>query len=118
MRHGAGTSPGRTLGGLLQQILHETAGAAEVHLAGILGFQRPHHLGPHAHAIDLPAGELIHRRFVQADQRAKRAADQMQFIKINIDLARTWPLITKTKAPLPDADEWKDVKEKLHLLKR
>ncbi len=30
--------------------------------------------------------------------------DQQQFIKINVDLSRNWPSITKTKAALPDAD--------------
>jgi ferredoxin len=45
-------------------------------------------------------------------------ADQQQFLKINIDLARKWPSITKTKAALPDADDWKDVKEKLQYLER
>jgi ferredoxin len=43
-------------------------------------------------------------------------ADQQQFIKLNVDLARKWPSITKTKDPLPDADDWKDVKEKLDQL--
>jgi ferredoxin len=42
----------------------------------------------------------------------------MNFIKINVDLARTWPSITKTKAPLPEAEQWKDVKEKLGQLVR
>jgi ferredoxin len=45
-------------------------------------------------------------------------ADQQQFIKINVDLARNWPSITKTKAALPDADQWKDVKNKLDQLVR
>ena len=45
-------------------------------------------------------------------------ADQQQFVKINVDLARKWPSITKTKAALPDADDWKDVKEKLQYLER
>ena len=40
-------------------------------------------------------------------------ADQQHFIKINVDLTPLWPSITKTTAPLPDADDWKDVKEKL-----
>ena len=35
-----------------------------------------------------------------------------------VDLARNWPSITKTIAPLADADQFKDVKEKLHLLVR
>jgi ferredoxin len=43
-------------------------------------------------------------------------ADQQQFIKLNVELSRKWPSITKTKAPLPDADQWKDVQEKLPLL--
>ncbi|MFZ6848966.1 ferredoxin FdxA [Undibacterium sp. RuRC25W] len=45
-------------------------------------------------------------------------ADQQQFIKINADLTRKWPSITKTVAPLADADDWKDVKEKLQYLDR
>lgn len=44
--------------------------------------------------------------------------DQQQFIKINVDLARHWPSITKTIPPLPEAEQFKDVKEKLHLLVR
>jgi ferredoxin len=44
--------------------------------------------------------------------------DQMKFIKINADLIRSWPSITKTTAPLADADEWKDVKDKLQYLER
>ena len=42
--------------------------------------------------------------------------DQQAFIKINVDLARNWPSITKTKAALPEAETMKDVKDKLHLL--
>ena len=34
-------------------------------------------------------------------------------IKINADLAKGWPSITKRKAPLPDADDWKDKTGKL-----
>ena len=45
-------------------------------------------------------------------------ADQVQFIKINVELARAWPSITKTKPGLPDADKWKDVKDKLDKLER
>jgi ferredoxin len=45
-------------------------------------------------------------------------SDQQQFIKLNADLSRNWPSITKTKPALPDADEWKDVKEKLDQLAR
>jgi ferredoxin len=45
-------------------------------------------------------------------------ADQQQFIKLNEVLARNWPSISKTIAPLPDADEWKDKTGKLELLQR
>jgi ferredoxin len=45
-------------------------------------------------------------------------ADQQQFIKINEDLSRHWPSITKTIAPLAEAEEWKDVKDKLEFLQR
>ena len=45
-------------------------------------------------------------------------ADQQQFIKINVDLTPGWPSITKTTTPLPDADDWKDVKVKLQHLVR
>ena len=39
-------------------------------------------------------------------------ADQQQFIKLNVELARKWPSITKSKAPLADAEEWKERKER------
>lgn len=45
-------------------------------------------------------------------------ADQQKFIKINAEVCRTWPSITKTTAPLPDADDWKDVTDKLQYLQR
>jgi len=44
--------------------------------------------------------------------------DQQQFIKMNLELARKWPSITKSKTPLADADDWKDVKEKLQFLEK
>lgn len=45
-------------------------------------------------------------------------ADQQEFIKLNEVLARNWPSITKTTAPLAQAEEWKDVKSKLEFLQR
>jgi len=45
-------------------------------------------------------------------------ADQLHFIKLNEELSRHWPSITKTIAPLAEAEEWKDVKEKLDFLQR
>jgi len=44
--------------------------------------------------------------------------DQQQFIKMNLELAKQWPSITKSKAPLPDADDWKDIKSKLEHLEK
>jgi|APCry1669190288_1035285.scaffolds.fasta_scaffold118225_1 ferredoxin len=43
---------------------------------------------------------------------------QRNFIAINAELSKTWPVITERKPGPADADEWKDVKEKLHLLER
>ncbi len=44
--------------------------------------------------------------------------DQRQFIALNAELAKRWkPIVVKKGAPA-DADEWKDVKNKLHLLER
>jgi len=45
-------------------------------------------------------------------------ADQQQFIALNAELAKAWPSITRTKDPLADADEWKDVRDKLQYLER
>jgi ferredoxin len=43
---------------------------------------------------------------------------QEQFLELNAELARDWPVLTKAKDPPEDADEWKDVKEKLQYLER
>lgn len=43
---------------------------------------------------------------------------QVQFIKLNADLAKTWPVITERKEPPPDADEWLKTPGKLGLLER
>jgi ferredoxin len=44
--------------------------------------------------------------------------DQLHFIKLNAELSRGWPSITKRKPALPDADDWKDQKDKLSELIR
>ncbi len=44
--------------------------------------------------------------------------DQLQFIQLNAELAKIWPVITEKKDPLPDADEWAEVKGKLQYLER
>ncbi|MEI7447488.1 MAG: ferredoxin FdxA [Burkholderiales bacterium] len=45
-------------------------------------------------------------------------ADQQKFVAINADLAKVWPSITRTKPQMPDADQWKDVKDKLQYLEK
>lgn len=44
--------------------------------------------------------------------------DQQNFIKINAELSRQWPSITKRKPAPEDADEWKDQPDKLQYLQR
>ena len=46
-------------------------------------------------------------------------ADQQAFIALNVELSKGgWPSITRMKGHLPDADNWKDVKDKLQHLER
>jgi ferredoxin len=45
-------------------------------------------------------------------------AAQRSFTPLNAELAKAWPAITDTKEPLPSADEYKDVREKLQYLER
>ena len=44
--------------------------------------------------------------------------DQRQFIALNAELAKKWKTIVEKKDAPADADAWKSVKEKLHLLIR
>jgi ferredoxin len=45
-------------------------------------------------------------------------AGQQDFTPLNAELAKVWKTITKTKAALPDADEWSKVDAKRDELKR
>ena len=45
-------------------------------------------------------------------------AGQEQFLELNAELSREWPVITEMKDPPGDADEWRDVKDKLRYLER
>jgi ferredoxin len=45
-------------------------------------------------------------------------ADQSQFIALNAELAKQWKAIIQKKAAPADADDWREVKDKLHLLER
>jgi len=40
------------------------------------------------------------------------------FIAITKELATQWPAIVERKAPLPDAEEWRGVEDKLRFLER
>ena len=42
--------------------------------------------------------------------------DQIDFIELNAKLADFYPNISEAKEPLPNAYEWKNIKEKKHLL--
>lgn len=44
--------------------------------------------------------------------------DQQEFIKINAELAKLWPAITKSKASMPDYEKWVGIADKLQYLKR
>ncbi|MEQ5843704.1 ferredoxin family protein [Paraburkholderia acidicola] len=45
-------------------------------------------------------------------------AGQQAFGALNAELATVFPVITKAVPPLPDADAWKDVTDKLPMLER
>jgi len=45
-------------------------------------------------------------------------ADQQQFLQINTDLSLEWPVITEMKDAPADADEWREVKDKMQYLER
>lgn len=44
--------------------------------------------------------------------------DQANFIALNRELAAIWPIITKKKPALPDAEQWNGVLHKLKYLER
>lgn len=45
-------------------------------------------------------------------------ADQQDFIALNAELSRQWPVITRKKAALPDAEEWDGKGDKRQFLER
>ncbi len=44
--------------------------------------------------------------------------NQQHLIALNAELAKQWPVLTSCKGGLPDAEEWKDVPDKLQYLQR
>ncbi len=59
---------------------------------------------------ECPVGAIMEDRDVPADQRV--------FIGLNAELAAIWSNISANKAPLPDAEDWDGVPDKLKLLER
>lgn len=43
---------------------------------------------------------------------------QEHFLQLNAELSEIWPVITEKKDPLPEADEWSEVKDKLQHLEK
>ena len=44
--------------------------------------------------------------------------DEQQFLELNAELAKDWPVISELKDAPDDADDWRDVKDKLQHLER
>jgi ferredoxin len=44
--------------------------------------------------------------------------DQQQFLKLNAELAKGWPVITEKKDAPPDATEWENKPNKIEYLER
>jgi len=44
--------------------------------------------------------------------------NQQQFIELNSELAKAWPVINEMKDAPADADEWKDATDKLQYLEK
>lgn len=43
---------------------------------------------------------------------------QENFLELNAELSQDWPVIVEAKDPPPDADEWREVENKLQYLER
>ncbi|MDA9832135.1 ferredoxin family protein [Gammaproteobacteria bacterium] len=42
--------------------------------------------------------------------------DQLDFLTINADLSKKWPILNEAQDPPQDADHWKDIKSKRQFL--
>ncbi|MCW9023625.1 MAG: ferredoxin family protein [Gammaproteobacteria bacterium] len=45
-------------------------------------------------------------------------ADMQEYLELNAELSRSWPVISEQKDPLPDAEKWDGVPDKLQYLER
>ena len=43
---------------------------------------------------------------------------QQQFLALNEELSKQWPVLTEMKDPPPDADDWREIKDKAKYLER
>ncbi len=46
------------------------------------------------------------------------ADDEQEFLQLNAELSKEWPVLSEMKEPPPDADEWNGKPNKLQLLER
>ena len=44
--------------------------------------------------------------------------DQIHFVELNAELARSWPVISESREPLPEAAQWDGIQDKMGLLLR
>ena len=44
--------------------------------------------------------------------------DQIKYIELNAELCMEWPNIVEQKDPLPDSEQWKEVKGKFDMIER
>ena len=70
------------------------------------------HEGPNFLVID--PDECIEAIFSEDDL----PDEQMEFLQINEELSRVWPVISEKKDALPDAEEWDGKSNKTPLLER
>ena len=43
---------------------------------------------------------------------------QQQFLALNEELSKQWPVLTEMKDPPPDADDWREIRAKAKYLER
>jgi ferredoxin len=53
---------------------------------------------------------------IKADEDLE--ANEEHFLELNVELSKKWPVITESKDPLDDADEWADIENKLKHLEK
>ena len=81
------------------------------------------HEGPNFLVIDpeecIDCGVCVPECPVEAIIDAEDATEEQEkFIELNAELAAEWPTITSKVDPPDDAEDWKTVEDKFHLLER